>query len=107
MTARLARSLVWIAWALPVGGAILHFLLGEVGHWFLRLVSGALFGLGLALMLWRGQSVPPYANWLGAFAAAAFGASLLLLAAFAWKSDLGTYLVILALAVLLGWALTR
>jgi hypothetical protein len=44
---------------------------------------------------------------LGGFAAAALSASMLLLAVFAWRSDLGTYVVILAVTVMLSWALTR
>jgi hypothetical protein len=107
MAASHAQMKAWLPWVLPVGAAIAHVFMGEAGHWILRVVSGALAGLSLSLLLWQARTVPPYSAWLGGFAAAALCASMLLLAVFAWRSDLGTYVVILAVTVMLGWALTR
>jgi|SRR6056297_777262 len=107
MMASRAQNKTWLPLALPVGAAVAHVLLGESGHWVLRLLSGALAGFSLSLLLWQAQTVPPYSAWLGGFAAAALCASMLLLAVFAWRSDFGTYVVIFAVTVMLGWALTR
>ena len=107
MAAAHARVKAWLPWALPVAAAITHAFVGEVGHWGLRLTTGALAGFSLSLLLWQARTVPPYAAWLGGFAAAALCAAMLLLAVFAWHSDFGTYVVILLVTAMLGWALAR
>ncbi len=108
MTIALRRFTGWVPWLLPVLGAALSPLfIDGGGHWLLQAVSGALVGLALALLLWQTKAVPPYSAWLGAAAAAAVCLSMFLLALFAWRSDLSTCIVILAVTLVLGWALTR
>ena len=108
MAALLRRFAVWLPWALPFAGAVLGpAFIGGAGHWAIKAVSGSLVGLSTSFIIWQTKTVPPYSTWLGASAAVAFGLPLLLLAMFAWNSDLGTYVVAFTITAGLGWALTR
>ena len=108
MAFALRRFVALLPWALPVLGAALSPLFIDAGsHWALAAISGALVGLTVSLLIWQAKTVPPYSTWLGAIAAAAVCLSLLLLALFAWSSDLGTYVAILAVTLGLAWGFTR
>ena len=108
MGVSLRKLLGRAAWGLPIlGAAFAPVFIGGTGHWALKVVSGALFGLSMSLIVWRDSTVPPYSAWLGTAAAAILCMSILLPTVFAWDSDLGSYLVILGITVSLGWALAR
>jgi hypothetical protein len=108
MAVLLRRFLAWVAWAMPVLGAVAgRAFVGGAGHWSLKAAMGFLVGLSMSFLVWQSRTVPPYSTWLGIGFAAAFGLSALVGAMFASDSGLGVLLAIIVSAGVLGWAATR
>jgi hypothetical protein len=108
MPTQSSRALRILPIALPLAGMVVGPLMfGDFGDWIIRSISGALIGLSLSFMLWKARTVPPYSIWLGGASAGATCIALLVMALFAWNSDLGTYVVIAMISVGFGWAGTR
>ena len=98
----------WALWLLPILGAALGaFLVGGEGSVIAKAACGALLGGAFSLIGARALFVPPISTALGAAAATAVLASIVVMYAAFSEADTGTIVVGLGVFAVLLWSLTR